>query len=492
MTCKHSSFYRQPSSRLGACVLSLAIGIVVTAGGEARADDANKQAADNGNQVAASAEHPGYLFDWRDVGRSFGERLADHGVYLHGFYQQAYMNVVDGGNKRKGNYLGLGFWGFDIDTDKAFGLKGGLFDFTLSNQAGATATAGTSTGSQTQVPWGFGDEIRLVDFYYDQSIAHGRVHVTVGRMNQLSNLPGLSPGFHVMPWLCTFWSNSCGTPHAYNFNASHPGYQVGTWGGVITVHPAPSWYIKAGAIENSPNENISREHRGWPGRDWGLDEAHGAFIPVQVGYITTPATSLYPTNVHIGGYYDTARYTDKFYSTTGLPLASHPGAPQTHTKATGLFAGLTQTILRFSDNPKSTRGLALIASADRDITGYGDDREQFEAGFLLTGPFASRAADSLNFLMTYQTFDARLRAARHALAAAHGIDYTMKPQTGMELNYGFAVAPGVVVYPYAQYVWHPDQLPLAIPNPHNTHATVLGVRITTSFHALLGLPQPEG
>ncbi len=436
-------------------------------------------------------ENPGFLFNWQSAGKSAGEALADHGIYLHGFYQQAYMNVVGGGNSQRDNYLGLGYFGFDIDTEKAFGLKGGTFDFTVSTQAGTTATAGRSTGSQTQVPWGFGDEVRLVDFYYDQSLFNGVIHVTAGRMNQLSNLPGLSPGFHVMPWLCTFWSNSCGTPHAYNFNASHPGYQVGSWGGVVTVHPAPFWYVKAGVIENQPTENTTLIHNGWPGRDWGLDEADGAFIPVQVGYLTTLASSLYPTNFHIGGYYDTAPYTDKFYNEHGEPIITHPGVPEMHDKATGVFAGITQTVLRFNDDPSSARGLALFASGDWDLTGYSDDREQIEGGFLITGPFASRAADSLNFLVSFQEFDARLKAAREALAAAHGISYTMKDQTGVELNYGFAVSPGLVIYPYAQYVLHPDQLPLAVPNPRDTHATVVGVRFTIRFDTLFGLPQPQ-
>jgi len=293
-----------------------------------------------------------------------------------------------------------------------------------------------------------------------------------------------------MPWLCTFWSNSCGTPHAYNFNASHPGYQVGTWGGVITVHPAPLWYVKAGVIENSPDENTTTTHLGWPSNDWGRDDAHGAFIPVQLGYLTTTATSLYPTNFHVGGYYDTAHYADKYYSAAGLPLATHPGTPLMHDKATGLFAGITQTVVRFSDDPKSKRGLALFASGDRDLTGYSADHEQIELGFLATGPIAARAADSLNVLISYQKFDSRLRAARQAIAAAHGISYTMKDQTGFELNYGFALSPGVVLYPYAQYVIHPDQLPLAIPNPRDTHATVVGLRATIRFDTLLGLRQP--
>jgi porin len=499
MTCKRSSPLL-PRRRL-TIIVAFALFVLM---GSAVADDAPLvlletpvQAAPSSQVVAPSThatidsqERPNYLFNWQSIGKSAGESMADHGIYLHGFYQQAYMNVTGGGNSQRSNWLGLGYFGFDIDTEKAFGLKGGMFDFTLSTQSGTTLNAGRSTGSQTLVPWGFGDEVRLVDFYYDQSLFNGTVHFTAGRMNQLSNLPGLSPGFHVMPWLCTFWSNSCGTPHAYNFNASHPGYQVGTWGGVVTVHPAPYWYAKVGVIENEPSEQVLSIHNGWPGRDWALDAADGAFIPVQVGYLTTLASSLYPTNFHIGGYYDTAPYADKFFNDEGEPILTHPGKPDMHDKATGIFTGITQTVWRFSDDPHSARGMALFASGDWDATGYSDDREQIEGGFLISGPFASRSADSLNFLVSFQEFDSRLKAARELLAAEHGISYTMKDQTGVELNYGIALSPGFVFYPYVQYVLHPDQLQLAVPNPRDTHATVVGFRMTFRFDAMVGFPQP--
>jgi porin len=435
-----------------------------------------------GHQAAVAGERNGYLFDLRSDDHSFRDAMGRYGLSLHGFYQQAVMDVVQGGHEHTSNYLGLGYFGGALDTGKAFGIDGGTIDMTASVQLGNTVGAGQSTASQTEVPWGFGDHVRLVTFYWDQAFLHDAVHFTAGRMNQLSNLPGLSPGFHIMPWLCTFWSNSCGTPHAYNFNAGHPGYQVGSWGGVITVHPAPFWYLKAGVIENEPVENATRSHAGWPGRDWGLDKADGAFLPAQIGYVTTPASSLYPTNVHLGGYFDTAIYADKYYSVLGLPIAQSHGAPaQMHHSASGMFAGLQQTVLRFSSDPKSVRGLALIASADWELSGYGADKQQYEAGFLMTGPFASRAADQVNFLATFQIFDPRQKLARRGAAAAHGLAYSMGDQTALELNYGFAVAPGFLFYPYVQYVMHPDQLALAVPDPNDRHATVVGFRTVMRF-----------
>ena len=59
----------------------------------------------------------------------------------------------------------------------------------------------------------------------------------------------------------------------------------------------------------------------------------------------------------------------------------------------------------------------------------------------------------------------------------------------LELNYGYEVAPGVVVRPKLQNVVHPDSRytpsdPNEIPN-----AFVLGVQINASIGTLFNLPQ---
>jgi len=437
-------------------------------------------------------EDPGYFFNLATYGQGFGKSLASRGIYLHGSYQQSDVSVVDGGHKDVSNYLGLGFFGADLDTEKAFGLKGGLVDFTITAQMGNPTGGGDGVGTQAAVPYSFGDEVRLLVFDYTQSFFDHALQITVGRMGSTTGTPYLSPGFHVTQFYCIFFTNSCGPPNGFAFNASKAPYEVGSWGGFITYHPAPFWYAKIGVFENQPLETTSVTHLGFPGRDWGLNEANGAYFPAQVGYITTPASSAYPTNFHIGGFFDSATYPDKYYNSRNLPAPLFPGAPRLDNRAAGMFAAMQQTVFRFSSDRNSVRGVALFFSGDWDIDDMEDDQQDYEAGFIITGPWKSRTADSINFMYTRQVYDQRLKEDRDTIAAIHGIPYTMQDQSVFEINYGLALAPGVVLYPYVQYYDHPDQLVLSIPDPRDTHATTVGVRFSTRFDQLFGLPQPGG
>ncbi|WP_158915770.1 carbohydrate porin [Caulobacter sp. S45] len=442
-------------------------------------------------QVAG--ENPGYFFNLATFGAPVGQSLASHGVYLHGATQLSDLSVVDGGHKGGSGIFNLGYWGTDVDTGKAFGLNGGLIDFTFSHQLGSTLAGENMTGSQTFTPYGFGDQVRLVNLYYSQSFFNHALQITLGRMEAgYTATPYLSPGIHQAQWYCNFFSVSCGNSNGFALNSNKAPYEVGSWGGFITIHPADHWYFKGGVYENQPLEATSETHLGWPGRDWGFNEASGAFFPVQLGYVTSPVDSMYPTNFHIGGYYDSGKFPDKFLNSKLLAAPTHPGAPFLDQGTFGIFTGLQQTVWRFTDNPKSNRGLSLFFSGDWDVTGLQDDQQQYMAGFILTGPFSQRAADTFNVLLSYKVIDNRQREDRELLAKAHGIaDYKMSDESDFEVNYGVAVAPGLNIFPFVQYVQNPDQLGETVPDPKDTHAWSVGMRAVIRFDVLFGLPQPH-
>lgn len=438
-----------------------------------------------------AGESTGYLFNFTGLGAKFGRSMADRGLYFHGDTQNDAVSVLAGGAKGGSNYVGLGYWGFDLDTKKAFGLPGGLFDVTFSTQIGNTSGIDSAVGSQGYVPWALGNGARLVNFDYTQSFLNHAIQITFGRIEAgYTTTPYLSPGINHPFWYCLFFSTSCGNTAAFAFDSSKAPYPVGSWGGFITLHPAPFWYVKGGVYENQPIEVTTQNNLGWPGADWGFNQASGAFFPIQVGYVTTPLSSLFPTNVYAGGYYDSAGFPDKFYNSRGLPTPTHPGAPLIDHGADGIFVGIQQKVLRFSSNRKSNRGLSFFFSGEWDLSANETARQQYYAGFIVQGPFAFRSADSLNFLVSGETFDPRLIADREAVAAVHHLNYRMQPQIGLELNYQFAIAPGLTVQPFAQYIIHPDQLTLTVPNPENTHVLVVGIRTVLRFENLLGLIQP--
>ncbi len=441
-------------------------------------------------------ENPNFLFNLGSYGAPIGNWLADHGVYLVANTQQGVVNPVEWGSANGGaRYLCLAYWGFQVDTQQAFGMEGGFFDFRASTQSGDTATAYNSIGSEAFVPFAFGNETRLVTFAYTQSWFNHALAVELGRMQVgYTNTPYLSPGFHQSDWYCSFFSLSCGATAGFADNSSKAPYDVGTWGTAVTVHLVPisdRWYIKTGVFGNQLDEVTTNGHDGWPGRDWGFDQIRGVFIPAQLGYISS-ADMLYPTDFHIGGYYDNAKFTDKYLNSKFQPIATHPGAPLLDRGTSGVFGAITQTVYRFSDDPRSHRGIALFGSTDMDLGGVQTIQQQFAAGFVVTGLIPERSVDTINFLSSVSFWDPRLVEDRNTIAAINNVNYHMHPQVGFELNYGFVPTPGATIFPFAQYVINPDQLDFTIPRANLDHAVTVGIRGVFRFADIFGLPRAGG
>ena len=428
-------------------------------------------------------ENPGYMFNLATYGAGAGQALASRGIYLHGALQEAISADISGGNKQVPVNVGFGTFGFDVDTSKAFGLTGGLIDFTMSGQWGDTHTGFNNIGSVTGDPYASGNLVGLQNLYYNQSLYNGTIQITAGRISAQTALPyttptTFSPGFDSGAWYCSFFTTSCSTPTGLSYNAAKNSVYYGSWGGVATYHPAPYWYVKSAVFEAEPLQGRVGGLYGWPFKSWGLNYANGAYLPIQFGYVTSAATSLYPTDFQLGAYYDTARYADKFIK-------------KNDNTSSGLYGNIQQTIVRFSSDPRSVRGVSVFASGNIDLTGLSDVRNEFSAGLIVTGPFAKRSADALNLLGYTEIFDSRFEESRHAVAAAHHFNYYMNRESGFEVNYAFALAPGVSFSPYTQYIINPDQIGVAIPKANDRYAFAIGFKTLIRLNTLFGLPSPE-
>ncbi len=288
-----------------------------------------------------AGEDQGYLYNFQGIGADFGAQLAQYGVYLTAKMQNTELNQISGGAHGQTRYVALSYLGFDVDTDKAFGLKGGLFEYTMSAQLGDPNTGPNGIGSTVFFPYSFGKELRLVDFNYVQSLFGHALQIQVGRMEiGYTSTPYLSPGFHKSDWYCSFFSVSCGNASLFSNDTPKAPYQMGSWGSKVTVHPMKATYLEAGVFENQPLELTSNHHNGWPGRDWSFDEARGVVLAAQGGYVTTPMTSLYPTNIHFGAMWDNGPYVDKLYTSTMRPAPLTPGAPLIDHGSGSAFMGI--------------------------------------------------------------------------------------------------------------------------------------------------------
>ena len=61
-------------------------------------------------------------------------------------------------------------------------------------------------------------------------------------------------------------------------------------------------------------------------------------------------------------------------------------------------------------------------------------------------------------------------------------------EVSYEVNYGFAVAPGMLIKPFLEFISHPDQANASAPSGNVTHAIFVGALFEVDVASLFGLP----
>ena len=219
-----------------------------------------------------------------------------------------------------------------------------------------------------------------------------------------------------------------------------------------------------------------------------LDTATGYTVPFQIDYGTDFATDRTPRHFALGGWYDSAVYSDPYYNVQGRSRALFGGAARTYPGGRwGVYALADQVVLR---PDKSRRNLAVFASIAAPL----DSREIFatqgSAGFVWTGPSAARPTDTIGFQASYATFTPREVAYENDLVVkATGTGRISGHQVLLEVNYGADIVRGIRVTPAVEYLIDPDvtALPTQVRNaPGN--ALVLALRVGINLGDVLGLP----
>lgn len=474
------------AARLGAAVAVFGLGLLAIT-------PARSQTTLNYNTGifrGATPPQGGYFFDLSDTARDFGQALAKYGIYFRATSVQDMQAVTAGGIKPNTRYANLTFFGFDFDLQRMLGFDGAKVHFWMTDQSGQTSTLATqSTGSlQASAPV-FGDAFRLVNLSYEQDLLDNRLQFQVGRMNPVTD-PGTvsSPPFDQTTWHCSFMTFICANPLLFAFNSPKPGYPSASWAGTVTVLPVKHVYFKVGVYENEPILNTSVNHNGWPGQDWGLNLSNGAFLPVQLGYLSTFADSAFPGSYFIGGYGSTATFSDRYYNTHHQPLAFAGGVPATDRGDSSFDLGADQVVYR--QNMHDDRGLRIFGQANWDTSSLDVTAQQYAAGMIYKGLFDARPQDTIGFVTTLIELGSRYVAGRNALLAVHKIHGTIaRNEIDFELSYGLAVAPGLTLRPFVQYINHPDQIEVPVPEPSRQFAVATGLLLNFNLDTFIGLPQ---
>ncbi|MEG3087774.1 carbohydrate porin [Sphingomonas sp. PB4P5] len=357
--------------------------------------------------------------------------------------------------------------GAELDLEKLLGLSG----TTLHIQGaafGGTSLAAEKIGNSIsfQQTWRPVPGLRLTQFNIDKDFGK-HLNVLVGRA-------ALNSYFANSPLNCVFMSNtSCLTAYG-------PITAIG-----ITAFPNSSWaakarwgftkqtYVQLGVFDYNNELNL----HGKGGLDLSLFQGTGVLIAGEAGYETTLAQDRYAKRYRVGFYANTDGGTDPLHdrngasaALTGLPRVQQDGA------RLGLYAIGDQTVSR--PDPNSPRNLALFARVFYNA-GETSTIDWFaSAGFVQTGTFHGRNADTIGFLVSDTHFsDDEVTYLRDLRAKAGGSGTPPRNEIVGEINYGFAAAAGVRLLPNVQYVLNPDPINATRFAKDIPSAVVIGLRV---------------
>jgi porin len=381
---------------------------------------------------------------------TLGKRLGDQGIYLSGSYVGDIQANVSGGRQTGTIFGGELALGLTLDLQKMAGLTGGSLHIQFDERSGNSISNFAGTNFGLTANHGPNNVIRLANFYYEQALFHDRLDITFGRTNPTAD-------FATSAISCQFVSNIfCAQPGIWYFglNNNQP-YPQSTWGGRVNFQITPEVYLRVGGYQNDPTQVQGQ------GFTWRWDHGNGAFIPYELGYVTTFAGTRYPSKFDIGGYYDTGTFTPS------------PTSAALERGRTAYWIQGQQVVWR--PDPASEHSLTVFGGALIQGKGSAPYWGEYYGGLLLQGPFPSRPADTVGFAAAYLPLN-------RAFSPFYSNEWIF------ELNYGFTVIPGVTLKPVAQYVVHPDEI--GFPSPRRvSNAFVVGAQISVNFGAALGFPQ---
>lgn len=391
-------------------------------------------------------------------------------------YTAESAEVVHGGLADRGAYAGQIFLGAVTDLDQTIGWKGAKFTAFLINRHGENLS-NKGVGNSISVQEIYGDQgTHIADLSIEQKLLNDKLTLVAGRT--VANVAFFGSS------LCQYFqtNGACfNSPLVFRDSSFVPWPQT-SWSFRAHADLTDKVYFDAGAYEVNPYHGNEKYH----GLKWGTEGDTGVNIPFVLGYKTTFKNDSMPRKFEIGGYYDTASYTDPLNDESGQPAILTGNDNAERNGRAGYYFRFRQMVWRHDKT--SHRGLTLFGSLMGRVAGRVMENDYQEIGFVLNGTFESRPKDSLAFVFTRQHFsNIEMKYLTLARESAGGVGSPHSDEMMMELSYGFDLVKDIRFQPNIQYVIHPDQAndPTRVKNLPN--ALVLGFRFDVNFDDAFGM-----
>jgi porin len=414
--------------------------------------------------------------------------LAKYGVTLTILENVETFGNLSGGVKQSLEPKGLTTVTLQMDTEKAFGLKGGTLNVSGLQVYGGELNADNllvlQTVSDIDAPVG----IRLWELWYQQKFGD-KFDVKIGEQS-------LDEEFIIAPSGNSLFINGVsgwpGLP-TVDLPGGGPVYPLAALGVRGRAQLTDSVTMLGGVFNGSP---IPRDSPSTP-----TSNPHGVSFPLDVGTLAIAELQYaYGSSAHgkanadgplpgiykIGAWYDSYKFDDQQTDTIGLPLASplSNGNPATHHGDFSLYGVMDQMIWRSKDN--ASRNLNVFFRPM--FTPYQDRNlvsASINAGFALHAPLPGRDNDAFGVEMGTVWASSGASAFDRQMQFFQPSVYTpiRSSETFLEATYQFQVLPSWQIQPDIQYFINPG---LGIANPDEPtqrikNEFVVGLRTNVNF-----------
>ena len=449
--------------------------------------------------AAAPSSSSGFLGDLfaRDklLGDMGGLRtdLGNYGISL-GFQEiSEVLGNVTGGVHTGVDYDGVTEMSLGLDTQKAFGWPGGIFNMSALQIHGRNLSTDNLYTLQTASGIEADRATRLWEIWYQQSFLDGAADVKIGQQS-------IDQEFMVSAYSGLFINTAMGWPAlpSYALYAGGPAYPLSSLGIRLRTTPLPRVTMLAGVFNDNPpggpfdddSQLRGAEAAGLmfnmnTGALWIAELQYALNQPAPGDVVTpdSPPPGL-PGTYKIGFWYDFGTFPDQRLDTMGVSLASPAsnGMPLMHRGNYSAYAVADQMIWRPDPDGAQAVGVfvrGMGAPADRNLLSFS-----VNGGITMTAPLPGRDSDTAGIGFGVAQVSSNAAQFDRDTGFYTQTNFPVRStETFIEATYQYQVAGWWVVQPDLQYVFRPGG---GIPNPIEPtkiigNELVLGLRTYVTF-----------
>lgn len=365
---------------------------------------------------AGWAEGPGLTGDW---GGQRG-RLSDHGVTPYATYTTEAFETPGWAGIHSGvDWTSQLEFGLDVDAEKLAGWPAAFFHASflwIEGTDPSERVGNLNTISSLSAP----SVVRVYELWYKQVLA--AVTVKVGQLVA-------SDDFMVSPSAALYLNAGFGTYPTFTANINSPTYPLGGPGAFVAWQVTASLSLQSGAYVADAGPNDGGNH----GFGWSTGPGWTVFSEVAAKTSLAGRPGLFK----LGGYYDTARFTDLATGSRDQGNGS-------------LYALGDQTLLGGGDASPTVTAFAgggFSPQQDRNTVHY-----YLQGGVNVGGLLPTRPKDTVGLAASYTSLSGDFVRANRAAGTP-----VSSQEAIVELTYQAVITPFITLQPDLQIVVDANQ-----------------------------------